>query len=126
MGLQKDIVKALRLRLLAAGIPTVVIGPIRENLDRAVGLTPYPVTDELTTGVSYLGVKVFIRTPNSTGADPAMDDQDTVYESLTSIRYDDIGGHTVAAATRDRSAPLGQDTVGRYLTVDTYYLITNR
>lgn len=126
MGHQAEIVAALRTRLLAAGVPTVVIGPIRGDVDRVISLTPFPVDDELTTGVSYQGVKVLIRLPVSGGANPALDDQDTIYDSITTLSYTDLGGHIIAGATRDRSAPLGLDANGRYQVTDTYYLITNR
>ncbi len=126
MALQSDIARGLRDRLLASGIPRVTVGDLPRDEDRVVSVTPSPLIDEQTTGVSWLRIRVLIRRPTTDGPTAAYDDQDAVYNVLTALSYADVGGHIVASVERNRSAEPKPDGTGRQLIADTYYLTTNR
>lgn len=116
----------LRDLLIALDIGPVVIGPLKETPDACVGLTPYPIDDDLDTGTVLQAVQVHVRGTTTGGVQPVLDTQDLILDAIGNIRMDVIGGISTAVAWRQMSAPLAPDGRGRPEIRDTYYLRTDR
>lgn len=126
MARTATLVAGIRDRLLALEIQPVVIGPLKDTPDQCVGLTPYPVDDDLDTGTVLQAVQVVVRGTSTGGVQPVLDLQDAILDAIGSIRQDTISGIPVSVAWRHISAPIAPDGRGRPEIRDTYYLRTDR
>lgn len=116
----------LRQRLIGLGIDPVVIGSLKESPDACVGLTPYPIDDDLDTGTILQAVQVVIRGTATGGVQPVLDLQDQILDAIGTIRMATISDIPVSVAWRQMSAPIAPDGRGRPEIRDTYYLRTDR
>lgn len=120
------IVTGVRSLLLAAGHTPVILGPIVSAPDVFVGLTPYPLQDTLT-GEVLLGIQVRIRGTKNAGAQPVIDRQEAILNTLQQLTNVQIAdGVTIVVCWRELSAPLNFDDAGRPEVFDSYYLRSDR
>ncbi|GAB3598645.1 hypothetical protein GCM10027586_00790 [Kineococcus gypseus] len=94
--------------------------------DRVVVLTPYPVTDDVVTAVSVLGVQVRCRGP--LGGDPrdAQARDEAVFDLLHGAQHLHLGGLHVATIARRSAIPMGPDASGRWEASSSYHLTLDR
>lgn len=116
----------LRTLLLAGGIPAIQIGPMVDTVEDTVAITPYPLDDDLETGVVLQAVQVHVRGTLTGGVLPVLDRQDQILTVVGNFRNQMVGGIHVTLAWRQMSVPLGPDGRGRPEVRDTYYLRTDR
>jgi hypothetical protein len=120
------IAAGIRQLLLAAGHGPVILGPLVNAPDIVVGLAPYPLEDTLT-GEVLLGIQVRIRGTKNGGAQPVIDRQEAILNTLQQLINVEIAdGITIAVCWRALSAPLGFDSVDRPEVFDSYYLRSDR
>lgn len=103
----------------------VVLGDLPTNPRQAVGVTPYPISDNPAGTDGVLGLQFMMRSP---GLDPrpVWTMRDAIYDALSGRTMFTVNGHPVASLWRPISAPLGPDALGNYEHADTYYLNISR
>nr|WP_237532068.1 minor capsid protein [Streptomyces sp. SID8352] len=108
---------------LPAGGTGIVLGPVPDGPDRALGLTPYPVADDDSTD-SVSGLQVRMRW----GTDVAglVQLADTVFAVLHNRRSYRARGVWVEVSWRQSQAWIGQDARGRMELTGNYYFRTVR
>ncbi|MEH0428847.1 minor capsid protein [Streptomyces stelliscabiei] len=109
--------------VLLAGATGIVLGKMPDGPDRALGLTPYPVSDDDSTD-SVTGVQARMRA----GTDPVAVVQlaNDVFTVLHNRRSYDARSVRVEISWRNSQAWIGQDTHGRMELVANYYFRTIR
>lgn len=116
----------VRELLLAAGHTPILLGPTVEAPDACIGLTPYPLQDDLTGDV-LMGLQVWIRGIKKAGAQAVIDRQEAILNILQQLVNVEIAdGVTIVVCWRALSAPINLDSVGRPEVFDSYYLRTDR
>lgn len=108
---------------LPTGSTGIVLGKVPDAPDRAIGLTPYPVSDDDSTD-AVTGIQARMRA----GADPlaVMQLANDVFTVLHNRRSYDAHGVQVEISWRNSQAWIGQDTHGRMELVANYYFRTIR
>ncbi|MEV7793422.1 minor capsid protein [Streptomyces sp. NPDC087512] len=109
--------------VLPADVTGIVLGKVPDGPDRALGLTPYPVTDDDSTD-SVTGLQVRMRW--GTDAAGLVDLADAVFNVLHNRRDYRLRGVWVEISWRQSQAWIGQDTRGRMELTANYYLRTVR
>ncbi|MCL6734375.1 minor capsid protein [Streptomyces neyagawaensis] len=109
--------------VLPAGSTGIVLGKVPDGPDRAIGLTPYPVSDDDSTD-AVTGIQARMRA----GTDPLAVVQlaNDVFTVLHNRRSYDAHGVQVEISWRNSQAWIGQDTHGRMELVANYYFRTIR
>lgn len=105
---------------------TVVLGALSDADDIAVGITPYPIDDDMATGTVLQAVQILVRGNIIGGIKPVLDMQDDVFDIVANLRNTRINTIPVLVAWRQMSAPIAPDGRGRPEIRDTYYLRTDR
>lgn len=132
-----DLAEGLAAELVQAGIGVyrpagpaytadetgIYLSSIPDGPDRAICLTPYPVTDDVVTD-TITAIQVRYRA----GTDPrqVMAVSDAVFDRLHNRRGYYLGPVRVAVSWRQSEAPLGQDVHGRDERTGNYYFQTTR
>ncbi|MBE4783907.1 minor capsid protein [Streptomyces caniscabiei] len=108
---------------LPAGATGIVLGKVPDSPDRAIGLTPYPVSDDDSTD-TVTGIQARMRA----GTDPVDVVQlaNDVFTVLHNRRSYDAHDVRVEISWRNSQAWIGQDTHGRMELVANYYFRTIR
>ncbi|MFM9675769.1 minor capsid protein [Streptomyces brasiliscabiei] len=109
--------------VLPAGSTGIVLGKVPDGPDRAIGLTPYPVSDDDSTD-AVTGIQARMRA----GTDPVGVVQlaNDVFTVLHNRRSYDVHGVQVEISWRNSQAWIGQDTHGRMELVANFYFRTIR
>ncbi|MDX3066494.1 minor capsid protein [Streptomyces sp. ND04-05B] len=109
--------------VLPAGATGIVLGKMPDGPDRALALTPYPVSDDDSTD-AVTGVQARMRA----GTNPLAVVQlaNDVFTVLHNRRSYDAHGVQVEISWRNSQAWIGQDTHGRMELVANYYFRTIR
>ncbi|MGI5196582.1 minor capsid protein [Streptomyces sp. CA-288835] len=109
--------------VLPAGGTGIVLGKVPDGPDRAIGLTPYPVSDDDSTD-SVTGIQVRMRA----GSNPldVIQLANDVFNVLHNRRSYTVHGVQVEISWRNSQAWIGQDTRGRMELVSNYYFRTVR
>lgn len=120
-------VRALLLTVASA----VQIGAMVEEVENMVAIVPYPLTDDLQTGVVLEAVQVHVRGTKTGGVRPVLNLRDQILDllafgTMAMPRGRDIGGVHVSACWRQIAPPIAPDSRGRPEIRDTYYLRTDR
>lgn len=109
----------------AAGEIGIVLGELPDEPAQAIGLTPYPVSDNPAGTDGILGLQIMFR---GEGVDvrPVWQMRDATFALLQGRMSFTVNGQYISSIWRQISAPLGRDDLGRYEHADTYYLNINR
>lgn len=109
--------------VLPAGSTGIVLGKTPDEPDRAIGLTPYPVTDDDSTD-AVTGVQARMRAgSNTTDLVQLSNDVFRVLHNRTDYQ---VRGVQVEVSWRNSQAWIGQDTHGRMELSANYYVRTVR
>jgi hypothetical protein len=101
----------------------IVFGNLPQQPASAIGLTPYPVTDEGNTGHFVLGIQVFMRAATLL---QVMDLREAVRAVLNNRRDYVVGGWRVSRSWRQIASPQGPDENSLERLSDSYYFLTGR
>lgn len=103
----------------------IVIGDLPDAPASAIGLSPYPVSDNASLPEAVVGVQIMVR---GTALDlrPVLIACDAILDLLQADSAFALNGHPVANIWRQNSTPPGRDALGRYYRADSYYLSVTR
>lgn len=107
----------------SASETAIFIGNMPAAPDRAICLTPYPVSDDVTTD-SVTAVQIRMRA--GTNFRQLTDLMDEVWGQLHNRRGYDLGSVHVQVSWRQSHGLLGQDANGRDERADNYYFRASR
>lgn len=140
MGFESDLLAGVATLLEAAGVGSwspsaalssgataITLGKLPTNVDAAVSLALYPVTDDPSLSDSVLGLQVMSRTAPGDDPRPHLDLSAAVFDQLHGLHDTDLStGVRVVEAERRSGASLGQDDLKRWMRSDNYYVTVHR
>lgn len=103
----------------------VTVGQVPDKPLQAIGISPYPVSDNPGGGDGVLGVQFWMRSPNR-DIRPVLNMQDAIRDALNGLQQYTLGGHPISVSWLQVTSPQGTDQAGRYQAADTYYFAINR
>ena len=107
----------------SGSIPTdqtaIVLGPIPQEFDNAIGLQPGIVSSERQVGVGVLRMQVYTRAPSPAAL---LDLRGAVKEAVDGKRYVNAGGHVLPLVWYSSGVDLSEDHGRSFEASDNYYM----
>ena len=101
----------------------IVLGAIPQAPVRAIGCTPYPVTDRGDVGHDVHAIQFYMRAESLVAV---MDLREAIRSCLQNRSDFTVGGHRVSRSWRQVASPLGPDENSNERLADSYYFMTGR